>query len=450
MSESDAASVERRLALSATSSLSDLQNNNSAASPLQSASVDNVLETAIVTDTSRDHDTYPENAIGGPGFQSQAHNTNASLPTKDFSDLTVSDVSDHSYQMGIPTNRSNNNNVAELDSILNQESAESNSLVGMYLEVREENGNAGNSDLSIGVTGVPKRKESKIPKVADKTGNRVVQPERNPGTLSAAARTKIPPKRNTAERTRPKNRSLDNRCKPKIPTSKPRPINYYPARVYAAAEEAKANIAKMMKSVDDAFVPTLDADISTYIQNVSDVSDAVQNPGREDSCSDSEADDVPQQSDKTESSRTHEDHQDSSIHYDKSMTSSLDGYETPGAGMVVSDSNLVVSSNPGTGTPSDVDDDEEEETSHPVVSSTSQSVEQLLGSRPNEERVSGSGDQRGDDADSDSSLEPGMQRAKLFVAINQGKIFSSFGDLSSKFRILCSTIIVGTLTAARS
>ena len=60
--------------------------------------------------------------------------------------------------------------------------------------------------------------------------------------------------------------SNSNQAKSKVPTSKPKPINYYPANLLSAANTAKANIAKMMKSVEEMYTPTVDHHVSTYIQ----------------------------------------------------------------------------------------------------------------------------------------------------------------------------------------
>ena len=116
---------------------------------------------------------------------------------------------------------------------------------------------------------------------------------------------------------------------------------------------------------------------------------------------------------------------------DKSTVSSLGNYSTPDVGMCVSDSNLAVSSNPGTGSPSDVDDfdDDDNDEDTPEVARDADSGD---GSGYVEPEVdvfvpevdTSHGRRFEEDDDSDSSLEPGMQRAKLFVAINQGQSFA--------------------------
>ena len=334
------------------------------------------------------------------------------------------------------------------------------SLVGMYLEVKEQTGittyphstNATiDADVSNGNNINSISNSSKIPKASGKmcTKSRNSTPSlRNKPPLNVksnkldkangnAKKSTVMPSCGLPKLKSNTSASSTSHSKSKIATSKVRTTNYYPTNLYAAANAAKANIAKMMKTVDDVYTPSLDYHVSTYIQDISDVADLsdIVPAKNNDTAHASDASDSSNASDhinENQNSQSQVGSHDgsrcsvqSNSNYCEKSVSSLDDYESPGAGMCVSDSNLAVSSNLGTGTASDL---EEEKTVE--IAGDAASVEKLLSfSQPTPEgdtvhddntahgHSSGGFDE---DGDSDSSLEPGMQRAKLFVAVNQG------------------------------
>ncbi len=374
--------------------------------------------------TSHDSEDDPGGSTRGPqqpGSQTQHYHASSDLS-----------LISHTLSEGIIAhNESNNNNEASPGEC----NTDPESLVGMYLEVRQQTGNTVyslNADTSNHVD-TAKGSSSASENVGFSSRipgkGRIMVSHASVPTLASMAKSKKSDIANGNDsrkvRVKVRSSSFSDKAKPKskIPTSKPKPISSYPAKLCAAVDEAKANIAKMMRSVEEGFPSPLDQDVSTYIQNVSDVSDIAtlkRDPTDELSDEDSDLD-----NDCPKSQATYEGYQSSAPsgnHYETAKSvSSLEGYETPAAGMSVSDSNLMLSSNPGTGSPSDVEDDDDESAPQrrgsrdsgsrgSRDSRRSESAEQLLGAAAASQR-----------SGSDSSLEPGMQRAKLFVAINQGQ-----------------------------
>ena len=485
-------SLFRRLAESeSTVSLSALPdgNYNQSCSVRKSSSNIEILQMSLNTDTSQTEsldDRLADEAIGGPNSGSLA--TASQCRLKDSRDLgTILDLSENETHF---TDSVNDNAAGRYQVMYPDETADTDpeSLVGMFLEVKEQAESAMRPQLHDASAGVEdadlsnddsmtSSNSSKLPKafegqtskkgkssilskptLASRAKTTKVTKQTNSNTRKSSAGSGLPkPKLKTTSVSGSKNQS-----KSKVPTSKPKSLNYYPENLFAAANTAKANIAKMMKSVDEMYTPSLDYHVSTYIQDISDLADiSDMTPSKDtgaavaanvsDSSDDSDhthaKDDAQSKGEyydnsnhgynnlndfqnsnqgdsnhgnKHDSNRSCVHSSNNNNYIDKSTVSSLGNYSTPDVGISVSDSNLAVSSNPGTGSPSDVDDDGEE-TLEIVRGESEHGFEELV---PEVELLEDNltHDRHTDWDDSDSSLEPGMQRAKLFVAVNQGKI----------------------------
>ena len=465
-------------------------------------------------------------AIGGPVSGSHSGSQRAITgsqfgPTGSRDLSTIMDLSENESRFTDSMNESNANTYEGVYPLGGDEIVDTGpeSLVGMYLEVKGETENVEpsqlhNDSVDPDTSNVSSVSSSKIPKASGEQnskrtkhtgGSKLTKP-----TMASSAKTNKLMKVNTnvkkpvssgLPKPKPKSTSLSgsssnsssnsSQTKSKVPTSKPKPINYYPANLLSAANTAKANIAKMMKSVEEMYTPTVDHHVSTYIQDVSDVTDLselhVTKDGEDavDSFESSDDDnndndhfdtndnrqnkagyhhdignqqqlgngnhhsdinaishgDGGSQGNGNSNNNGYQDSMQSSVQstnnnnnncIDKSTVSSLGNYSTLDVGMCVSDSNLAVSSNPGTGSPSDVDDfddDDENDEDTPEVARDAESDDGSGHVEPEVDvfvpEVDTSHDRRSEeDDDSDSSLEPGMQRAKLFVAINQGQSFA--------------------------
>ena len=541
----DDASFDRRLAVStSTISLAALpdRNYNQSCAVRKSSSNMELMQLQRMShsvDTSHaesSEDSPPSGgvcgaiAIGGPvsgshtGSQGAITGTGSQFGPTGSRDLsTIMDLSENESRFTDSMNESNTNAVSA-----GYEAAyppggggivdtDPESLVGMYLQVKGEAEDIAPSqqhsdgvDLNVSNDStVSSLSNSKIPKASGgqnyKKGKTTSESKLTKPTLASSAKTNKLMKSNSSVKKRaasglpkpkPKSTSLSgsssnsstnsSQNKSKVPTSKPKPINYYPANLLSAANTAKANIAKMMKSVEEMYTPTVDHHVSTYIQDISDVTDLSElhitkdtegtadlSESFDDDNNDNgngDTNDNVQNKDgyhhdignrqqlgdsnhlKTNShgdgnghdnsngnNNGYQDSMQSSVQstnnnnnncIDKSTVSSLGNYSTPDVGMCVSDSNLAVSSNPGTGSPSDVDDfddgDNDEDT--PEIARDAESEDGTGYVEPEvdvfvPEVDTSHGRRSEEDDDSDSSLEPGMQRAKLFVAINQGKFF---------------------------
>ena len=544
----DDASFDRRLAESTSaismSALPDRNYNQSCAVRKSSSNIELQQYMPLSVDTSQAESIEDDGintggaiAIGGPvaGSHTGSQRTGTGTqfgPTGSRDLSTMMDLSENESRFTDSMNESNiNTNAAfseykAVHSPGDEEVSDTGpeSLVGMYLQVKGETEDTAPSqlhndsvdpDISNDST-ISSVSNSKIPKAPggqnSKRGKTTGGSKLTKPTLASSAKTNKLMKGNSnakkpvtsgLQKPKPKSTSVSGsssnsssnstQTKSKVPTSKPKPINYYPANLHAAATAAKANIAKMMKSVEEMYTPNLDHHVSTYIQDISDVTDLSELHVTKD------AEDAVDSSESSDDDNNHNDHGDANdkmlnkanYHHDngnqqqqlgngnhpsdintnnhgdsgshgnsngnnncfkdsmessmqstnnnnnncidKSTVSSLGNYSTPDVGMCVSDSNLVVSSNPGTGSPSDVDDfdDDGNDEDTPEVARDADSEDGLeyVESEVDvfvPELVTSHGRRSEDDADSDSSLEPGMQRAKLFVAINQGQCIAFF------------------------
>ena len=540
----DDASFDRRLAESTSavslSALPDRNYNQSCAVRKSSSNMELMQQQqqqqqqqhmSLSADTSQSIEDSPPSggigaggaiAIGGPVSVSHSGSQRA-ITGSQFGPHDLSTIMDLSENESRFTDSMNESNTNTYEGVYPPGGGEivgtgPESLVGMYLEVKGETENTEpsqlhNDSVDPDTSNVSSVSNSKIPKasrgqdskrITHTGGSKVTKP-----TLASSAKTNKLVKVNSnvkkpvasgLPKPKPKSTSLSgsssnsssnsSQTKSKVPTSKPKPINYYPANLLSAANTAKANIAKMMKSVEEMYTPTVDHHVSTYIQDISDVTNlselhvtkdgegvAYSSESSDDDDNDNDHGDTNDnrqnkagyhhdivnqqqlgngnhhsdinaishgdggsQGNGNSNNNGYQDSMQSSVQstnnnnnncIDKSTVSSLGNYSTPDVGMCVSDSNLGVSSNPGTGSPSDVDDfdDNDNEEDTPEVARDAESED---GSEYVEPEVdvfvpevdTSHGRRSEEDDDSDSSLEPGMQRAKLFVAINQGQSFA--------------------------
>ncbi len=200
-------------------------------------------------------------------------------------------------------NESNNNYNPELDS---------DSLVSMYKEVKEQNvldvmlgnvsealGNiSGTSDLS-NISSISSTGSSKIPTAKTNTTSKIAKAKTGVNsltrpTLASNAKSKLHGQSGPAKKSAkpgvygvPKSKSQKSggNARPVAGKSsygysssssyKQPPKTGPAANIYSAANAAKENIMKMLKSIpsEEYYVPSHDYDVNTYIQDISDIQD---------------------------------------------------------------------------------------------------------------------------------------------------------------------------------